>query len=217
MRVMIYGYARVSTKGQARDGNSLEEQERQLKEKGCAEIYHDSFTGTKMDRPQFAELMEKLKPGDTLVVTKLDRFARTTSGGIDTINELLERGVSVHIINIGLINDTPTGKLIVTVLLAFAEFERNMIVERTSAGKAIARATKPGWREGRKEKNVDVTTVERFRWKVKSGEMTVAECCKTLGISKGTWYKKIKDATGRLTAPTQSMGTMTLAENHASM
>lgn len=191
---MIYGYARVSTKGQARDGNSLEDQERQLKEKGCAEIFHDSFTGTKMVRPQFAELMGKLRAGDTLVVTKLDRFARNTAGGIETINMLLERGVSVHILNMGLIDDTPTGKLIVTVLLAFAEFERNMIVERTSAGKAVAKATKPGWREGREEKEVDEKAVSQFREKIKKGEMTVTECCKALGISRTLWYSRLKEA-----------------------
>ena len=190
---MIYGYARVSTKAQARDGNSLEDQERQLREKGCTEIFHDSFTGTKMVRPQFAELMGKLRAGDTLVVTKLDRFARNTAGGIETINMLLERGVSVHILNMGLIDDTPTGKLIVTVLLAFAEFERNMIVERTSAGKAVAKATKPGWREGRKEKEVDEKTVSQFREKIKKGEMTVTECCKALGISRTLWYSRIKE------------------------
>lgn len=190
---MIYGYARVSTKGQARDGNSLEDQERQLKEKGCVEIFHDSFTGTKMVRPQFAELMGKLRAGDTLVVTKLDRFARNTAGGIETINMLLDRGVSVHILNMGLIDDTPTGKLIVTVLLAFAEFERNMIVERTSAGKAVAKATKPGWREGRKEKEVDEKAVSQFREKIKKGEMTVTECCKELGISRSLWYSRIKE------------------------
>ena len=190
---MIYGYARVSTKGQARDGNSLEDQERKLREKGCTEIFHDSFTGTKMVRPQFAELMGKLRAGDTLVVTKLDRFARNTAGGIETINMLLERGVSVHILNMGLIDDTPTGKLIVTVLLAFAEFERNMIVERTSAGKAVAKATKPGWREGRKEKEVSKEAVSKFREKIKKGEVTVTDCCKELGISRALWYKRIKE------------------------
>ena len=74
---MIYEYARVSTKGQAKDGNSLENQEKQLKENGATCIYIDSFTGTKTDRPQFTKLMHELKDGDTLIVTKLDRFARS--------------------------------------------------------------------------------------------------------------------------------------------
>jgi DNA invertase Pin-like site-specific DNA recombinase len=189
---MIYGYARVSTKGQDKYGNSLPDQEKQLRKEGCEVIYHDSFTGTKMDRPEFSKLMSVLKSGDRLVVTKLDRFARTTAGGIATINELLDRGVSVHIINMGLIDNTPTGRLIVTVLLAFAEFERNMIVERTSAGKAIARATKPGWREGRKEKILSKEEILEFNEKIKKGEMTITECCKNLGISRTTWYSKTK-------------------------
>lgn len=187
---MIYGYARVSTKGQDKYGNSLPDQEEKLRNEGCEVIYHDSFTGTKMDRPEFSKLMSVLKSGDRLVVTKLDRFARTTAGGIETINDLLDRGVSVHIINMGLIDNTPTGRLIVTVLLAFAEFERNMIVERTSAGKAIARATKPGWREGRKEKILSKEEIMKFNEKIKKGEMTITECCKNLGISRTTWYKK---------------------------
>jgi len=74
---MIYGYARFSTKGQAKDGNSLENQENQLKENGATKIFIDSFTGTKTDRPEFTKLINLLQEGDTLIVTKLDRFARS--------------------------------------------------------------------------------------------------------------------------------------------
>lgn len=190
---MIYGYARVSTRGQARDGNSLEDQERQLIDNGCEEIYHDSFTGTKMDRPAFTELYGKLKTGDKLVVTKLDRFARTAGDGIKAIDELLKRGVSVHILNMGLIDNTPTGKLMVTMLLAFAQFERDMIVERTSAGKAVAKASNPEWREGRKKKQIDEKAFLKIVEKNKKGELTVEECCTELGISKGTWYNRLKE------------------------
>lgn len=189
---MIYGYARVSTKGQDKYGNSLPDQEKRLLKEGCEVIYHDSFTGTKMDRPEFSKLMSILKSGDRLVVTKLDRFARTTAGGIETINALLDRGVSVHILNMGMIDNTPTGRLIVTVMLAFAEFERNMIIERTTAGKAVAKATKAGWREGRKEKVLNETDVMKFREIARKGEATITECCKALGISRSTWYKKIE-------------------------
>lgn len=190
---VIYGYARVSTRGQARDGNSLEDQERQLIDNGCEEIYHDSFTGTKMDRPAFTELYGRLKAGDKLVVTKLDRFARTAGDGIKAIDELLKRGVSVHILNMGLIDNTPTGKLMVTMLLAFAQFERDMIVERTSAGKAVAKASNPEWREGRKKKQIDEKAFLKIVEKNKKGELTVDECCTELGISKGTWYNRLKE------------------------
>ena len=151
---MIYGYARVSTRGQARDGNSLEQQERLLKENGAEEIFKDSFTGTKTSRPQFDQLLEALKSGDRLVVTKLDRFARTARDGMALIQNLQDRGVIIHILNMGLIDDSPTGKLITQIMLAFAEFERDLIVERTREGKAIARQ-RPGFREGRPRKFSD--------------------------------------------------------------
>lgn len=145
---MIYGYARVSTKGQAKDGNSLEAQETALREAGAAEVYADAFTGTKAHRPQLDKLMEVLQPGDKLVVTKLDRVARSAIQGIELIQTLLDKGVAVHILNVGMLDDTPTGRLIRTVLLAFAQFERDMIVERTQEGKAIAKQ-KEGFTEGR--------------------------------------------------------------------
>ena len=145
---MIYGYARVSTKGQRDKGNSLEDQQKKLHEAGVQEIVIEQYTGTTTHRPKFDELLQKLKSGDTLKVTKLDRFARTAAEGSVLVKNLLDRGVSVHILNMGLIDDTATGRLIINVLLSFAEFERDMIVERTQAGKEIAR-TKEGYREGR--------------------------------------------------------------------
>lgn len=143
---MKYGYARVSTVEQ-----NLQSQIEQLKAAGCTKIYKDKFTGTKKDRPEFQKLLKIIKEGDTLVVTKLDRFARSTIDGINTIKELFERGVKVHILNMGLVENTPTGRLIFNVMLAFAEFERDMIVERTQEGKAIAKQD-PDYREGRPRK-----------------------------------------------------------------
>lgn len=196
---MVYGYARVSTDGQDRYGNSLMDQMSKLKEAGCAEVLHDSFTGTKMERPEFTRLMGTLKSGDRLVVTKLDRFARTTSGGIETIKALMERGVAIHILNMGLIDNTPTGRLIVTILLAFAEFERDQIVERTQTGKAAARAKNPEWREGRKEIEIDPAVLAECQRAIAGGEKTVGECCKELGISRATWYNRVKDMETRCT------------------
>lgn len=129
----------------------LESQLQALEKEGCEKIYKDKFTGIKTDRPQFNELVKVLKEGDTLVVTKLDRFARTTADGINTIKALFERGVKVHVLNMGLVEDTPTGRLILSVMLAFAEFERDMIVERTQEGKAIAKQD-PNFKEGRPKK-----------------------------------------------------------------
>lgn len=148
---MIYGYARVSTKGQAKDGNSLEAQEKALRESGANEIYVDAFTGTKTDRPKFDKLMNKIQKGDTLIVTKLDRFARSMSQGSELVSDLIERGIKVYILNIGVMDNTPSSKLIRNVFFAFAEFERDMIVERTMEGKAIAKQN-PDFREGRPKK-----------------------------------------------------------------
>ena len=148
---MIFGYARVSTAGQGRDGNSLEDQRRALEAYGCQEIIEESFSGKTMDRPSFQALQRRLQEGDTLVVCKLDRFARTAIEGVQTVKELFNRGVKVHILNMGLVENTLTGNLILTVMLAFAEYERGMIVERTQTGKAIARQS-PDYREGRPPK-----------------------------------------------------------------
>ena len=136
---MIYGYARVSTVKQSKDGNSLDDQRRLLKEAGAQEIVEDSYTGTKMERPAFTDLLNRLQEGDKLIVAKLDRFARTAVEGGAIVKSLHERGVTIHILNMGIADNTPMGRLMVTMLLAFAEFERDMIVERTQAGKAIAR------------------------------------------------------------------------------
>ena len=148
---MRYGYARVSTKGQQREGNSLQDQEQKLLAAGAEEIYFDSFTGTTMDRPQFTALLSRLQAGDELMVTKLDRLARSATKGVECIRSLSEKGVVVNILNMGRIDDTSVGKLVLTIMMAFAEYERDMIVERTQAGKAVARM-QPDFHEGRPRK-----------------------------------------------------------------
>ena len=180
---MIYGYARVSTKGQAKDGNSLEVQEVELRKAGATEILSDSFTGTKMKRPEFERLMDKIKKGDTLVVTKLDRFARTADDGFQQIQSLLERGIAVHVLNMGLIDNTPTGKLILHVMLAFAEFERDLIVQRTQEGKAVAKLD-PNYKEGRPKKYSDEKIASALEL-IDNG-MSYSKVVKLTGISKST-------------------------------
>lgn len=145
---MIYGYSRVSAKGQLK-GNSLEEQHTELERNGCEVIIEEQFTGKTTSRPKFEELVtNQLQHGDTLIVTKLDRFARSVSEGISTIRYLFDKGVKVHVLNVGLLENTAMGNFFITTLLAVAELERNMILERTAAGKDIAR-TRNGFKEGR--------------------------------------------------------------------
>lgn len=148
---MIYGYARVSTKTQAKDGNSLEAQENALRAAGATKIYADAFTGTKSHRPELDKLLAVMQSDDTLKVTKLDRIARSATQGIELIQSLLDKGITVHVLNMGVMDNTPTGKLVRNVMLAFAEFERDMIVERTAEGKAIAKQN-PDFKEGRPPK-----------------------------------------------------------------
>ena len=139
---MKYGYARVSTLVQLK-GNSLEDQRQKLKEAGVPEenIVTEQYSGKTTSRPKFQELIAKLQSGDELFCTKLDRFARNAEEGQRVIRELTERNVAVYILNIGG-NRHPFDNS------AIAEFERAQIIERTAAGKAIAR-TRNGFREGR--------------------------------------------------------------------
>ena len=129
----------------------MEDQVAALEKYGCQKIVKEAFTGNTVDRPKFLSIMEELQEGDTLVVCKLDRFARTAIEGVQVVRELFERGIRVHILNMGLVENTLTGNLILTVMLAFAEYERGMIVERTQTGKAVARQD-PNFRDGRPKK-----------------------------------------------------------------
>ena len=148
---MIYGYARVSTMGQARDGNSLEAQVNALQQAGAELIFKDIFSGKTEHRPQLDKLLKVIGGGDRLIITKLDRIARSLIKGIQLLETLSERGVVIEVLSMGVIDDTPTGKLIRNIILSFAEFEHDMIVQRTQEGKAIARQN-ADFKDGRPKK-----------------------------------------------------------------
>ena len=188
-----YGYGRVSSPGQQLEGNSLSEQERLLKEAGADEVVLECFTGTKVERPKFTPLLEKLKDGDTLIVTKLDRFARAADAG-KLIEELVDRGVTVNILNFGVANNSPTGKLMLNIIFSFAQYERDMIWERTQEGKMAARAKNPDYKEGRKAKRP--RNFERVYERWLEGGLTVSEACDELEIGRTTWYKLAKEMAG---------------------
>lgn len=185
---MIYGYARVSTKGQAKDGNSLENQEKQLKDNGATKIYIDSFTGTKTDRPEFTKLMQVLKEGDTLIVTKLDRFARSVGQASELITILIDTGIKVHVLNIGVMDNSSASTLIRNIFLSFAQFERDMIVERTQEGKAIARL-KDDYKEGR-PKTYNKKQIEHALHLLETNSYKQVE--QLTGISKSTLIRAKK-------------------------
>ena len=136
------------------------------------------------------ELLKVLKDGDTVIVTKLDRLARSAKGGIEIIDEIVDKGASLEILNMGTFNNTPTGRLTRTIFLAFAEFERDMIVERTQAGKAVAKQNNPNYKEGRAAKDIDFDT---YYEKVQRGELTISEAAKELGIHRNTFARRAKE------------------------
>lgn len=187
---MIYGYCRVSSKGQL-DNNSLEQQASEILSRyDNATIYQEQFTGTTTDRPVFKEVLDQLQKNDTLVVTKLDRLARNTVEGIQIVQGLFDKGVSVHVLNVGLLENTTMGKFFLTTLLAVAEMERNTIIERTQQGKAIAKQ-KADFKEGRPKKfkqGLMELAIQEFE----SGQSTYADIDSKYGISKSTLYRAMK-------------------------
>ena len=136
---------------QAHGGNSLESQMKQLHDAGAEIIYTDSFTGTTMARPEFEKMLRKLKNGDTIIVTKLDRLGRSVSQASGLIKQLIDDGITINVLNLGILSNDSVSTLMQNVLLSFAQFERDMIVQRTQEGKAIARQN-PDYRDGRPRK-----------------------------------------------------------------
>jgi DNA invertase Pin-like site-specific DNA recombinase len=198
--IMVKGYCRVSSKGQLKEGYSLEVQTKEILDRyENAIIKQEQFTGTTTDRPIFNALVEGLQEGDTLVVTKLDRLARNTVEGIQIVQNLFDRGIAVHVLNVGLLENTTMGKFFLTTLLAVAEMERNSIVERTQSGKAIAK-TKEGFREGR-PKEYTQTQIDMALDLLEKHSYTQVE--KMTKISKSTLVRemrkrKVKQALGQL-------------------
>ena len=186
---VVYGYVRVSSKGQARDGNSLEAQEKAVREAGATEVYTDVYTGTTTDRPQLDELVGLLKSGDTLIVTKLDRVARSVQQGIGLIDDLANKGVKIHVLNMGLMDSSPTGRLIRNIMLSFAEFERDMIMQRTREGKEIAKQN-PDYHEGRKKKYTDAQ-ISHAIGLLNEGN-SYSQVVSMTGISKSTLVREKK-------------------------
>lgn len=186
----IYGYCRVSTRGQL-DGNSLENQREQiLRDYPTATIVEEQISGAKAVRPKFDDLLQRLESGDMLVVTKLDRFARSLSQGNDTVNELLQRGVRVNILNIGMLDNTPNSKLIRNIFFSFAEFERDMIYERTQEGKALARQ-RGDFKEGRPRKFNPAKVEEALNY-VETGN-SYKRASEMFGISKTTLIRRMQE------------------------
>ncbi|WP_416434877.1 recombinase family protein [Priestia megaterium] len=190
---MKYGYARVSSVGQ-----NLTAQIRQLKEAGCEGVFKEKVSGRKKeDREQFNILLEKVEKGDTIVVTKLDRFARSTKDALSTIEYLNNKGVSLVVLNMGgdkVDTATAIGKLMITVLSGIAEFEADMIKERQLEG--IKEAKKRGVYKGRPAKYTEKHrglqhAIELFHNR-DTNKLTVKEIEEITKISRATLYRAVK-------------------------
>ena len=187
---MIYGYTRISSKSQI-DNNSLEQQEKEIKSKyNDVIIIREQYSGTTVNRPKLQELISKLKANDILVVTKLDRLARNVEEGIHLIKELFNKKISVHVLNVGLLENTSMGQFFITTLLAVAEMERNMIIERTQNGKAIAKLN-PDFREGRPKKfNKQQLDNALSMLTINGGTLSYNQVADLLKISKSTLIRE---------------------------
>lgn len=186
----IYGYARVSTVKQ-----DLSSQVDDLKRAGATNIFKDKYTGTTANRPEFDKLMVKIESGDTLIVIKLDRLARNTQDALNIVKQMNAEGVILRVLNIGTIDNSPSGRLIFTVFSAFAEFERDLIVSRTQEGKAWAKANNPNFHEGMPRK-YNQEQID-FAWKLHTQDhMSYSEISKKLGISQATIYRRFRELRG---------------------
>src|SRR4051812_13993892 len=178
---MLIGYARVSTLDQ-----TLALQQDALTQAGCEHIYTDTISGSVTNRPGLTQALSHLRPGDTLVVWRLDRLGRSLGHLIDTIRELQERGIGFRSLQEQIDTTTSGGKLVFHVFGALAEFERDLIRERTHAGLAAARAR--GRLFGR-PKALSPRKVKQLQTLAKNERTTAGEICHTLGISRATFYR----------------------------
>lgn len=183
---MKYGYARVSTSDQ-----KLENQIDLLKSAGADKIFQEKYTGTTTQRPEFQKLLNELKVNDTLIVTKLDRFARNTTEALELIQKLFKQNIKVNILNMGVIDNTPTGQLIFTIFSAFAQFERDLIVTRTQEGKMYAREHDPNFREGRPRTYSDEQI--QLAYELRQQGMTYKMIARKTGISERTQQRRFKE------------------------
>jgi DNA invertase Pin-like site-specific DNA recombinase len=181
---MNIGYARVSTQDQ-----NLDLQNDALKSEGCEKIYTDKMSGAKTDRPGLEKILGFIRKGDTLVVWKLDRLGRSLTHLIKVMSLLNERGVYFRSVQESLDTSTPGGKLIFHVFGALAEFERDIIRERTLAGLAAARSR---GRIGGRPRKLSKKQVEMAKNLMKDISIPISEICITLGVSKATLYRYVK-------------------------
>lgn len=178
------GYARISTLEQ-----TLDLQKDALEKAGVSKIFTDTASGAKVDRHGLEQAISYLRPGDTLVVWKLDRLGRSLKHLIETVSQLHERGIGFRSLTEQIDTTTPTGKLVFHVFGALAEFERDLIRERVQAGLQASRAR---GRVGGCPHRLDKGKVEMLKKLHADKTNSIQDICRTLGISRATLYRYLK-------------------------
>ncbi len=181
---MLIGYARVSTHEQ-----NLDLQRDALTAAGCKRIFEDKLSGAKAERPGLAQLKDHLRQGDTLVIWRLDRLGRSLKDLIEWVNYLEEQGIALNSLQESIDTSTPTGKLVFHIFGALAEFERNLIRERSRAGMEAARAR--GRRGGRP--SALSPDQKKLAFKLYKDKEAISSICELLRISRKTLYNVVNE------------------------
>jgi DNA invertase Pin-like site-specific DNA recombinase len=181
---MLAGYARVSTQEQ-----TLHLQQDALKKAGCERVFTDTISGASQERKGLQEALTFMREGDTLVVWKLDRLGRSLKHLIETVNALSARGIGFRSLTEQIDTTTPGGKLIFHVFGALAEFERDLIRERTHAGLVAARAR---GRQGGRPQKLDEKQVQVLKRLYADKSNSIQDILKAMSISRGTLYRYVK-------------------------
>lgn len=185
---MKVGYARVSTRDQE---GSLEGQRATLEAAGCTKVFQDRLSGAQTDRPGLADALAYLRDGeDTLAVARLDRLGRSLPDALRTAQTLADRGIGLQALDVDLDTSTASGRLMLNMLLMLAEWERDLLRERTREG--VARARAAGRRPGPKPK-LSAEQVEAVRAAVAGGQ-PVAAVARSFAVSRPTIYKALGTA-----------------------
>lgn len=182
---MLIGYSRVST-----DDQSLDLQQDALQQAGCEKIYSDTLGGAKACRPGLQQAMEVLRSGDILIVWRLDRLGRSLKNLISLMEELKAHGIGLQSLCEGIDTTTASGQLVFHLFAALAEFERNLIKERTQAGLSAARSR---GRVGGRPKSLDSTKRQLAVRLYNERKLSVKEICRVMNISKPTLYSYIDE------------------------
>ena len=177
---MNYGYARVTSAAQ-----TVGQQVAQLKKYDVDQVFKEKYTNKRVNRHRLNSLLNQVRQGDTITVTRLSRLTASPSEALNLIKTLREKGVALNVLNLGVIDDTIVGRLTVRILAAVVEMENTGIVERTQAGKDFAKAHNPDYREGRKPALTPEQTRKMLQLIDEAGK-SQAEVAKLLGVSQST-------------------------------